>query len=237
MILENTPYDDIFAAMQREKPKADFFLKKEEKRFLKDTVRMMAPPFMRISYYTVPESRNTYLCWHFAFSEREALQYAFQSGALLCVNGEKSGRMLYELKSFRKAQKGTVLQRISENLFCYTPHFLSRYREREWHGEQRLSSDELIVTYLVRNSSFMGYLDVSKLNIRHNEYTENSAWQVTDGVVFARFRECRTNTGEEYNLIKMNTYIAKSILTESQKGATLTNENIVKMLLHCIQQL
>ena len=237
MVLENTPYDDIFITMQQEKPKVDFFLKKEEKRFLKDTVKMMMPPFMRISYYTVPESRNTYLCWHSAFNQMEIQRLAFQSGSLLCVNGEKSGRMLYELKSFRKTQKGTVLHCISENLFCYTPHFLSRYREREWHGGKQLSSDELIVTYLIRNGSFMGHLDVSKLNIRHQEYADNSAWQVTDGVVFARFRECKTTAGECYNLIKLNTYIAKSILTESQKEATLKNENIVKMLSHYIQQL
>ena len=222
--------------MQQEKPKVDFFLKKEEKRFLKDTVKMMMPPFMRISYYTVPESRNTYLSWHFAFNQMEMQRLAFQSGSLLCVNGQKSGRTLYELKQFRKTQKDTIGQAIISNLFCYTPHFLSRYREREWHGGKQLSSDELIVTYLIRNGSFMGHLDVSKLNIRHQEYADNSAWQVTDGVVFARFRECLTDAGEKYNLIKMNTYIAKSLLSESQKEATLTKKNLLKFLAQFLQQ-
>lgn len=214
--------------MRDEAEKVRFQLRRQEKQAKKEFEKKMLlafpTPFLFHCIYTVPSSRNRYLLWYEAISGQEVRNKTFRYGAALIVNEERNKLSVWSLRSVKDNQDGAMPM-----LMCLTGHFLQRYRERCRWGS-RLSTEELIVRFLSRNTTFFAELDFSKINVNANKYPDGTAYQIIDGVAFVKCKRDKDNSGSPFLFAKFNTFVSESELKDDQKQNVLDVHGLTKAL-------
>ena len=209
MILPDTPPGLVYDAMMGEAEKVGFYLKKHVGVAKKVFYRNGPWQKFHLSNYVIPSSRNRYLVWSNAkWSKNSFVPDVQWSGALLYINGPKG-------LDYWIAREINDDGRPTNYLFHYTGHFLSRYRERS--GIQMgKSTDEVIATFLLRNTGLIFTLDFEKLQLNSEKYKDGEAMQVLDGIVFCSINEMTSPNGHKFVYCKMKTFLTLSNLKESQ---------------------
>ena len=217
MILENTPYPTVLKVMQEEKEKVYYFLHKLSAKV--DSPNYKGNKDVISEIYTHPKSKNTYLIWGgwittpVVFSKLG--NHNFRLGECLMVNTSNGERMVYSLGD--KNDGGKMVK----CLMVYTSHFLRRYRERAGWGE-KMSTIDLISTFMNRNMEMIP-LDYSEFVKK--PVPNGVAIQMCDGVILGSEEKYNID-GYEFNVVKHNTFIPKSLMKSDQEDALMTKEKM-----------
>lgn len=220
MILQDTPYGEIFRVMEREREKVNWNLEKELNRYHKEILKRKRTcrqyPLLHHCYYTVPDSKNRYLLWFRNHGESICF------GPALVVNQDDGSRQLICLDYFTfKGEDGKTVRQ--DALRVFTGHFLRRYRERCHFGEG-LSTEDLIAFFMDRNYEYSYALDPDKVSLK--QYRDSCAWQMRDGVSFGTLAAVQTPDGKEILIERNNTFVAEENLFGRQKQHTLSRREL-----------
>ena len=204
MIIDQTPYSLVMKALCNEAEKVSYAWTKGARAATKELFKRKTPgshSFVAYwTYYTVQESRNTYLLWY-SLDEKDIMMGFY----LLVVNTKNGDRTFYA--------KGD-----SQTLYVFTGHFFSRYRERKHYGSS-MTTEELVIRFLDKNIPGMEMLDLSKLNRNASSYKNGIAVDFAEGVAFASMPP-RSAENANFTYLKFNTFLSFEELHENQMEAS-----------------
>lgn len=221
MILEDTPYSEIFKTINREREKVRYFEERESERVRKLDKKRLANKIYT-SFYTIPSSRNTYLFYACiggptTLLNRKADQTLIQYGSCLLVNTNSGSRMVYGILENNNRQY---------KLVAHTAHFFKRYRERLNYPET-MKTEEIIANYFSRNTN-LAELDFEKMNINSSKYKDGIAVEMNEGVAFGNVTTVSDHQGRPLEVIRMNTFVSHKKLFKEQKETLYTKRAMRK---------
>ena len=219
MILSDTPYPEIFLAMQKEEEKVNYALNKEERKAMRSFDRSLGMcGLCYTAYYTNPTSKNRYLLWYY-MPDNSGPMPRYQRGSALLLDAPNGNRKLISTGTYemnKGIMKDTYRKENVSGMIEFNGHFLSRYRERA-KFPRSLSTDDLIATLFGRCMKYMTRLTMEKMNFRHEQYENGMAWRVADGISFGSQAEFSLPDGRTFVLFQHKTFVPEGMLKGEQR--------------------
>lgn len=211
MILADDDYLTIARLMKEDREKVLFYIQKEDTKVGKRFAKEYKFPQWSYSFYTVPDSRNTYLIWFYALNKKEVIDNYFWNGSCLLLNSSDGKRYAYCLRP----QKDVDTAEKFDSIQIYSGHFFSRYKER-MKLPASLNEYEVMTTFFGRNILYFYGLKSDKVMKKPEKYKDAMAYKIDDGVIFGSEQWLPYKNGQ---LLVMNnkTFLSNDILKENQK--------------------
>ena len=225
MILSNSSYPDIYQQMCAEREKVAFAVRKVKNKAKRIFSRRPVPAFLK-EEYVVPASKNRYLIFAYAMTEREVNHDSFSCKAVLSLTRYDGRRELISLTTqnlFREEKKTGC----EDFLQIFTGHFFARYRERSMLQARSTDPDGVAAIFFGRNSGFFQMLPFERLTLRAKDYPNGFAIQFNDGVSFGSDHSFTLPSGKNVNVFKHNTFISSSELKETQEKSVFGHDQLI----------